>query len=1002
MGLLPLLLASALADDPAWPLRREVAQVTLEAPEGGLPRENLEPLLRVHQGDPLDLGDLHQDVAALARVGEFAAVEAYAEPWSVIGADGEPQEAVHVIYRVYPPPRIRRVDLVGLRGPARTVVEDTLGLARGQAFYPDQETAAVEERIVRALREAGYGLSRAQLLVEPTEDGLDLRVNVVPGPVHRFRDIAITGDEVVEPRTLRRWLRPAGVARHRRINTRALVRGRDLVREHLVREGYLESIANLVLVPAEDDPEAEDLRVIVDAGPRLVLHTHGRGLPRGANLVETLGLAAGDRIARESTADLEERLERWFRERGWFEADVRLERELRGSEVHLDIEVRRGRRHTLGHISVTGSHAFSEKYIAGALREAAPETLGDGIVTEDAVVAALGVVREFYRSQGFLDARLHLDGLTQGRGGVSGVPVQVAVSVAEGPRTWLVSLETAGSVRVARTSGALGPVIEASLLQQARGELLGKPYNPARLDSLALEVANAYREAGYLNADVRAEVALSPIDDTRGEARAVLRVSAGEQIRLRSVLVAGNRHTRRSVITRELRTTVGEPITPEQLLDTRSALYALDLFRSVSPELVGDDDRSRDLVLHVDEKPNVLLELGGGVSTDEGMAARATATHRNLGGLGQRISALGQVGVGWYGDTWAIDASDLSWRASVRYEAPYFPARGYKLVSEILLNEELQETYWRLSRSGASVGIQGRWGAHTEAFLDYHFQFRKLLDADPGVLVVGEPWWPQDTSGLGVVPETPTGWRTQGGLGFTVVYDGRDDRFNPRRGTLGTLSLELADPISTDVPFVKASALAEQLVPLGPVVLDLTARGGISWVSGERTTLAVEDRFTLGGSGSLRGFGLDAVGPANRSSRPDVAFPGGLDPAVDGTSLHDTPTHWVPTGGDTLAAGTAELRVPLSTLGLGSDSTSLVIFGDAGALGFLDPDVVTTSLQERAVDPALDPVVRVGVGAGLHLQTPIGPLSFDLGVNTNPLEARDERWVVPHLSLGAL
>ena len=200
-----------------------------------------------------------------------------------------------------------------------------------------------------------------------------------------------------------------------------------------------------------------------------------------------------------------------------------------------------------------------------------------------------------------------------------------------------------------------------------------------------------------------------------------------------------------------------------------------------------------------------------------------------------------------------------------------------------------------------------------------------------------------------------------------------------------------------DPAFLKAIGRVEQLVPLGPLVLDLSGRGGVGWVAGDHTTLAVEDRFTLGGSGSLRGFKRDTVGPSNLVGRPEVDYPSQIDPVVNATALETAPTHWVATGGDELAVLTAELRVPLPVLGLDFESTSLVLFCDAGHLGFLDSAVYTTSKQD-----GLDRFARVGVGAGLHVATPIGPAALDLGINLDPISRYDEPRFVPHLTLGSL
>ena len=98
-----------------------------------------------------------------------------------------------------------------------------------------------------------------------------------------------------------------------------------------------------------------------------------------------------------------------------------------------------------------------------------------------------------------------------------------------------------------------------------------------------------------------------------------------------------------------------------------------------------------------------------------------------------------------------------------------------------------------------------------------------------------------------------------------------------------------------------------------------------------------------------------------------------------------------------MAAATIELRVPLSLMGFESDGTSVVLFSDAGNVMFLDPTVVTSSILEGR-----DPLLRYSFGAGLRLSTPVGPASFDLGVNPNRISERNEPWILPHLSLGVL
>ena len=998
---LPVALPDPFAspDDLPWAVGLPVSQVVLEAPEGGLPRENLEPLLRVTQGSACTPRELREDVALLLRVGSFSAVEVWVEPWVAFDDDGEPIQAVNVIYRVFPSPRISRIEVTGATGAARRTVDRAVGLARGEAFYPAEEAPQVEARVSEALVAAGWPEARVRLTAAEEGDGaVRVRLDVEAGTPALIGDVALGGDVPVPERRLRRWLRRAGIVSGRPLTADALTAGRQATLDGLVADGWLEARVNVLLAPLGAEDTTWPVSVLIDAGPRTELHVSGRGFPSQARLREVIGLTAGDRVARTSEEELTERISEWFQGRGFFDAQIEVAIEDEGDVVHLDVAGRRGRRHALGKIKVEGASAFSDSYVAAAIREAAPDTLGEGIITRVAADDALDVVEDFYRSQGFLSARLSVLDITPVRGSVGPIRTMLRVAVDEGPRTTLGSLRSVGGVVPAglgAAAAAVGGGLEGPILVKARAELVGQPFNPSSLEVLSRRVVEAYREQGYLNADARVETSYDRTDPDNPVAESRLLVTSGQQVRLRSVIVEGNRRTRRPVITRELRVTVGEPVTPEQIAQSRAALYDLDLFSVVSPDLVGDDDRSRDLVVHVEEKPNILLEVGGGLSTDEGVSATTRATHRNLGGLGQRVSALGEAGLAWAGDEWAINTTDPVWKAALRYEAPYVPARGLRLVAEVLLNEAVQEPTYRLVRSGASVGLKARLGQKIEGFVDYHLQLRQLEDADPGALVQGEPWWP--ASAGDTPPDTPTDRRVQGGLGVTFLYDQRDDRFNPTRGSLLTSQLEFGHYGSLSANFGKAQLRFEQLVPVGPITLDLVGVGGAGAVAGRRATQAVEDRFTLGGSSSLRGFRQDRVGPANHVTRPDIDYPAGLEDLVDATSLRDSASHYVPTGGDAIVAGTVELRVPLVVLGLDFDSTSLVLFSDVGTTGFIEPTIITDSRSEGS-----DPLLRVGAGAGVRIATPVGPLAIDLGINVSPIDARDEPRLVPHLALGAL
>lgn len=1003
--------AAEAEDDAPWYVGQPVAAVTLEATDGGLPGENLEPLLNLRQGEPYQPWDVRADLAMLHRVGDFAAIEAEVEPWVDYDAAGEPFAAVRVTYRVVPPPRIRRVRASGSHALSRREVVGVAGLASGDPFFREADTQGTVARLRQHLDRMGYPEAKVEVTTGQVDGRrVDVTIAVADGPARRAEKIVVVGAPPHLDHRLRRSLTLTGLWEGRRYTRDLVVKAREGMLEILARRGYPEARVNAVLFPAETNPLDARLTFVVDAGRPVDVDFTGLGWLERRSARTALDLSAGRSLSTESLVEMEERLESHLRNEGYLLADagVRLE-EVPGGR-RLDVRVDRGRRYRFKAARFEGAHAFGNRYLQDALLEADPEVLGRRRVTEEAVDHALGILQEFYRSQGFLSAQLQRAGIDPRRRTLFGaVPVVVRVDVEEGARTTLVDVTLEGDLGAGQ-----------GILAARRASLVGHPFNPAALEALAREIVDAYRDEGYLDADARAT---SRLAEGGLEAIAHIDVEPGPRVFLRNLVIQGHRRTRRAVIDREVELVTGEPITAGALEKARSNLYDLGTFRTVDPMLVGDEDRVKDLLLLVEEIPNIGLEVGGALATDEGVQAVVRATHRNLWGRAHRLGFNGQLGLGYEGDRWRLDASQAEWRAAVRYETPELPGTGERLHLDALLNEERQETTYRLTRTGGGPGIQARGQRNVELVLTYRLEWRRLQDVDPGALVPGDPWLPflgipssevgswnpeaaGDSGSSTLVDSTfldsslvlPTEQaRPTSGPEMVVVVDKRDDVQNPRRGARFTFQARLFDSFLTGNAAATGQVNVVELVPVGPFGLLLSAKAGIGQALFRGETLALEDRFRLGGSGSLRGFTTDSVGPMNQVSSYDPGFPSGLDDLVGWTS-RDDPNRWVPTGGDTLLALTAEFKVPAPVIGLHKwADAALVTFVDAGNVWFVDPDVTTSSMRE-----ASQPLLRVGTGIGLRYATPIGPLQLDLGINPSPMDDRDEPDARVHLSLGTM
>jgi translocation and assembly module TamA len=172
---------------------------------------------------------------------------------------------------------------------------------------------------------------------------------------------------------------------------------------------------------------------------------------------------------------------------------------------------------------------------------------------------------------------------------------------------------------------------------------------------------------------------------------------------------------------------------------------------------------------------------------------------------------------------------------------------------------------------------------------------------------------------------------------------------DPRRGIRASLSvtptLAIGKPDSTFV--INQIQLAsyfdlDHLLPTGPgrTILAARALAGLAEGAGE-LSLPPDQRFYAGGSGTIRGYVYQSVGPK----------------FVDPEST--------PIGGTAFTAGSVELR---QRIGL-----------NMGTAVFVDAGQVSGSLRAAASEFAL------GAGIGFRYYTPIGPIRLDVGVPTRRL-----------------
>lgn len=1002
-----------------------LADVQLAGPDGGLPEASLAPLLRALQRDVVDPEAIRLDIATLFQVGSYRAVEAHLEPWFAYDDEGEPIDAALLTYVVWPAPRIARVRVVGNQEVRDRPLLDQAKLTPGQVFYDDLDGPLVEQRVTRWLRGQGYAQAEVHLTSVEGDDGLELELQVTEGVPNRLERLTFVGEleGIATERQLRAWARHAGIREGHPFTPEAIAEARVGIQRRLGelsggllrrRRGYVGARVTPAVVST---PTGAMATFTIEPGPRLDLDIQGVAYRPRRKVLQALELDHRTRLTRGFLDEADDKVVQWFATEGYWQAraEVALDAPPGGAVQTLHVDVDRGPPHRLPSggfptwvgLGFEGNEHVTDAELQAVMDQASPDVLRQDIYTEQALSDGLTAARALYRSRGYLEAELALapdgphvrprHGLIDAFRLLTGRParrrVAPTVTVQEGGVTVQSELEVVGS---AVPVDDLDAVIE---------ERIGGPYSAQAMDQLSRRILAAHRDAGYLDADTR----VVERDDGPQQRAARIVVEPGDQVLLRSVVTSGTRRTRPSFLQREVDLELGQPVQGSELDTLRSRLYDLGIFRTVELDLLGDD-AARDLIVQVDERARWAFELGGGLNTDQGLRTFGRATRRNLWGRAHRLELVGQIGLDYRSEDlrdWVPDITQPEWRAAVSYTAPRFPTRGQDLILDIILRERRQELTWEMDRSGAGAALETKVG-RTRLRGGARVERRQLREVDTGALLDGEVW----ASLIDVQdPVLPSPWRIQEKLTSLLVFDLRDDPVRPTQGLLLSINGEYSPGIpwgeAPRTTFVKGDVRATGFIPLWGLVLKLSTEAGLAR-SLNGVPVPLEDRYRVGGTGSLRGFRRDAVGPRNIAPDVSVAWPDALGPLVDYAG-RNRPDRWVPTGGDAMDISTAELLMPFSALGATSwDGYALAAFVDVGQAWLLGAEADS---EGRTV-AGLVPTWRYGVGAGVRIATPVGPLQLDVAANPQVMQSQAEQrqllsvlWEEPpvraHLTLGA-
>lgn len=432
----------------------------------------------------------------------------------------------------------------------------------------------------------------------------------------------------------------------------------------------------------------------------------------------------------------------------------------------------------------------------------------------------------------------------------------------------------------------------------------------------------AYARDGYM---------LAHVDGVSVDDNGILHIRVVEGV-VEDIIPAGNKKTRDKVITREFVQKKGKPFNKFLVRRSVERVYNLGFFDDVNVRMLPGNENPNNVIIEVDvlEHKTGTVTLGAGYSKSDGLVGIIEFGEENFRGTGDKFKVH-----------WEIGGKDNYKNYQVSYLKPWIDSKGTSLGFSYFNREDEYTDY---NENGSEVaeynkksrGFNISFGRQTGEYTRDYLTLESRKDE--------YKWDDDDSSGYRYDRNAGAGNRWDNGsynfaddnyvennfgrinsATWQKVYDSRDNIYEPTRGRRISYTAQWAGHgLGGDFDFYKFTAETRMYKKIGAKnVLAFRARAG--FIQGDAP---YSQLFTLGGADSLRGY---------------------EDDQFRGKKMYNA---------------TLEFRFPLVKKVTG------VLFADIGDAW--DAPNVTWYDSKKSFN--------YGVGAGVRVTTPIGPVKLDYGV----------------------
>lgn len=791
-----------------------------------------------------------------------------------------------LIIEVYEKYRVKDIIVHGNRSLSKRVIKRYFPLKEDSYFIEERMTGDIST-LRQSLMDIGYIYVQVGFYLEYFDKERAINVHITleenePLLVKRVKIEGIEDDVEREKIFLKLKMFSGDIYNRKKLDSRL-----DVIEDYLKDLGYY----NPRIIGYEFTNGV--LELSIDTGARLEITIKGNIYYSDSRLKEEMPFADAGSIRSELIEEAVARIISLYHESGFVFAQIAPVVKSEGNMPEILFYIFEGPQVTLQEIRLKGN-LIEEDRIKKILSLRENDYFNPDKVEDDAEN-----IKEFYYAMGYLDVEISEKKYEYSEDKTFAV---LLFEIREGSQRLIRSIHFTGNT-----------VFDNEELYNAIKIRPLSPYNELDISDSRYAIINKYRKEGYLDAEIDVK------RDARNNRYLIqFNIHEGEQYLFGDTVIRGNVRVNSRVISRQLENKEGEPFNAVLLRRNTQKLYKLGLFSNIDYKTHDEPGNNKVVLLDVKESNAGAVEFGVGYGDYEKYRGFLDISYRNFFGMNRQGKVRTEL-------TTLSEKFIISGIEPWLYKSPdaYGPvAMNINFIKERRTEKNIDtgDVRYKVSKYSSVANWWMNLSERVKGDITYSFSIVDTYDVQPDAEVT-----PDDTGTLAISK-----------IGPGILYDSRDNPFNPSTGFLTGISFEVASSwILSQTNFVKSEFGINYFYPLAKwFVVALSFRGGVADGFQGTKELPLVERFVLGGRNTVRGYSQDSLGPKG----------------ANGT----------PIGGNARLMNNIEFRFNVGW------NLGLVLFTDAG------------NVWRDARDIDFDDY-RYTAGAGLRYLTPVGPLRLDYG-----------------------